>query len=209
MVPATDKGAYGTAGDGSGRLVVFARLAQDNKGVSVITYALILPLFLLLVFGIVQIWEVMSVRQSISLGAYQAVRRLSSDWVQSRGIYDPWKNITAAKWESDSARQARQIIAEQLKGNQLIPPDSMLRVLVVIEPEARANLRQLGWFFTVRAELVVPGLVTFPLLYTGSITFVEQQVGYIEGYTGWIPPPEFPTLVPTPPPTSIPDDAPY
>jgi hypothetical protein len=168
------------------RLIVFARLRRDNKGASVVTYALILPLFILLVFGILEIWKVMSVRQSLHLGSYQAVRALSSGGRQ-------WLPSSAGQWEAKATGHAHAIIDHELKRNTLIPQGYTLRVQVVIEPEARADPTKLGWFFTVRAELTVPGLVTLPLLNVGTLTLVERQVSYIEGLSGsWIPPEEGP-----------------
>jgi len=164
---------------------MFACFHRDKKGASVVTYALVLPLFILLVFGILEIWKVITVRQSLYLGVYQAVRQLSSEG-------RTWRLGSPGQWEQDARVRASGIIDNELKRNTLIPQGYTLRVQVVIEPEARgSDLTQLGWFFTARAELMVPGLVTLPLLNFGTVTLVEQQVSYVEGLSGsWIPPVE-------------------
>ncbi len=41
------------------------------------TYALVLPLFILLVFGTFEIWRIVSIRQSLERGIYRAARHLS------------------------------------------------------------------------------------------------------------------------------------
>jgi len=168
-------------------MTVLARFRQDKKGVSVVTYALVLPLFIVLVFGILEIWKVMAVRQSLYLGVYQAARQLSSEGRK-------WRLGSAGQWEYDATQRAYGIIDRELKRNTLIPSNYTLRVQVFIEPEARgSNLARLGWFFTVRAELGVPGLITLPMLNWGAITLTEQQVSYIEGVSGaWTPPQEGP-----------------
>jgi len=165
---------------------VSARLRRDSKGASVVTYALILPLFIVLVFGILEIWRVMSVRQSLHLGTYQAVRALSSGGRR-------WLPSSAGQWEANATEQAHGIINRELKRNALIPRSYNLRVQVAIEPEARADLTKLGWLFTVRAELTVAGLVTLPPLNVRTLTLTERQVSYIEGISGsWVPPIEGP-----------------
>jgi len=80
---------------------VFGRFCREKRGASVITYALTLPLFVLLVFGILEVWRVMAVRQSLNLGVYQAMRYLSSqgrDWLPS----------SAGAWETIACRTAAQ-----------------------------------------------------------------------------------------------------
>ncbi len=162
--------------------MTWARFRRDRRGASIVTYALILPLFILLVFGILEIWRVVSVRQSLHLGTYQAIRTLSSTGRQ-------WLPTSAGQWQSVAAGQAEGIIDRELKRNGLLPSNYDLQVQVAIDANAPANLSQLGWLFTVRTRLTVDGLVTLPLLNVGALTLNEQQVSYIEGISGdWSPP---------------------
>lgn len=169
---------------------MFGRFCREKRGASIITYALTLPLFVLLVFGILEIWRVMAVRQSLNLGAYQAMRYLSSqgrDWLPS----------SAGAWETIAASTATYTINAELQRNALVPDDSTLQVQVAIEPNAPANLDDLGWFFTVRAELALPDVITVQplsaILPSLPLKLVEEQWSYIEGRTGdWIPPQEGP-----------------
>jgi len=160
-------------------------LRKDNKGASVVTYALVLPLFILLIFGIMELGKVVSVRQSLSLGVYKAMRNLSVNGRQ-------WLPTSAAQWETYATIQAREIVQRELLENKLLPAASTLGVQVAIEPEARGPyMEATGWFFTVYAQLTAPGLIRLPMLDTGSLTFTDRQVSYIEGLTGdWIPPRE-------------------
>jgi len=161
-----------------------ARFFKDKRGASVVTYMFILPLFVLLAFGTFEIFKVMSVRQSLSLGAYKAARHLSA-------FGRTWLTPTspAFSWENAARETATEIIDQELKGNDFLPQTFQLRVQVVIDSQGRASPSRLGWLFTVRAELVVPDLIRLPPLKFGTITLVERQVSYIEGLSGdWIPP---------------------
>ena len=163
---------------------MLARFHRDKRGASIVTYALLLPLFILLVFGILEIWRVMSVRESLHFGTYQAARTLSSGGRK-------WLPAAAEQWEAAAAGQAYGIVDRQLQSNTLLPRGYSLQVQVQIEADARENLRALGWFFTVRAQLTVDGLVTLPWLDVGALTLSERQVSYIEGVSGnWSPPEE-------------------
>lgn len=164
--------------------MAWAHFRRDRRGASLVTYALILPLFILLVFGILEIWRVVSVRQSLHLGTYQAIRALSSTGRQ-------WLPTSTGEWQAAAAGHAQSIIDRELKLNGLLPRNYDLQVRVAIDADAPANLSQLGWLFSVRAQLTVNGLVTLPWLNVGALTLTERQVSYIEGITGnWSPPGE-------------------
>ncbi len=157
---------------------------RREKGASLVTYALILPVFIVVIFGILELWRVMSVRQSLHLGTYQAARVLSTGGRQ-------WLPSSAGRWESLAREHAHGIIDRELRRNTLLPPGYALQVQVAIEPAARADLSRLGWFFTVRAQVTARGLVTLPVLNVGTLTLAERQVSYIEGLSGaWVPPDE-------------------
>jgi hypothetical protein len=168
-------------------LSVLARRLRDSRGVSTVTYALVLPLFILLVFGILEIWRVVAVRQSLYLGTYTAARYLSAE---SRS----WRVSRADQWEPLAAEVARGIVDGELRRNNLIPGGYALTVQATVEPGRRGtDLTHLGWLFTLRVDLSVPGLITLPILNMSTISFVERQVSYVEYLTGqWTPPEEGP-----------------
>lgn len=148
------------------------RLGRDRRGVTTIAYMLILPIFIVLVFGILEIWKVMAVKQSLYLGAYKAARVLSWEG-RSYPSGDVWQ------WEARATERAKGIIHEELGRNALVPQGYTLNVSVSVEAGRRGSTASLGWLFTVRAELTSPGLIS--LLGSGGLTLVERQVSFIEG----------------------------
>jgi hypothetical protein len=163
---------------------MLSRLIRDKRGASAVTYVFILPLFVLLAFGTFEIFKVISVRQSLSLGAYKAARHLSA---YGRTWLAPTSPANA--WENAARQSATEIIDQELEDNDFLPQGYSLRVQVVIDSHGRDNPSRLGWLFTIRAELAVPNLIRLPPLKFGTITLVERQVSYIEGLSGdWIPP---------------------
>jgi hypothetical protein len=126
----------------------------------------------------------MSVRQSLNLGTYKAARALST---QGRN----WLPASAGTWIAVATENANYLIDREVKSNVLLPSGYTLRVQVFVEAGAPANLSQLGWFFTVRSELTVPGLITLPVLNIATVRLADEQVSYIEGISGsWVPPEE-------------------
>jgi len=147
-------------------------LHRDKRGVSVIGTLIALPILIVLVFGILEIWKVMAVKQSLYLGTYKAARQLS--W-----LGPSWLGQNLAGWESRARAVADGIVREELNRNALLPRGYTLSVSVSIEPGARGSMQDLGWLFTVHSEMHAPGLVT--LLGSQALTLAERQVSYIEG----------------------------
>ena len=55
------------------------RFLHDKQGASLVTYVLILPIFLLLVLGAYEVWRLIAVKQSLYLGTYRAARYLAQN----------------------------------------------------------------------------------------------------------------------------------
>jgi hypothetical protein len=151
---------------------MFAGLRRDNRGVSAIATMIAIPVLIVLVFGILEIWKVMAVKQSLYLGTYKAARQLS--W-----LGPSWLGQNPAGWESRATQLAAAIVREELDRNALLPRAYALNVGVSIEAGARGSMQDLGWLFTVRSELQAPGLVS--LLGSHALTLAERQVSFIEG----------------------------
>ncbi len=161
---------------------MLSRLRYDRRGASLVTYVFVLPLFIVLVFGVMELWEVMTVRQSFSLEVYRAARKLSTEG-------RAWNPMDPGRWESIATVQARESIRAGLDDNEMIPAGYTLNVQVTLEPEPDTNPAQLGWFFVLRAEVTVPDLINLPFLDYATLTFAERQTSYIEGVSGlWSPP---------------------
>jgi hypothetical protein len=164
---------------------VLERLRRDCRGVTAIAYMLILPIFIVLVFGVLEIWKVMAVKQSLYLGAYKAARVLSWEG-RSYPSADAWQ------WEARANDRAKGIIAEELNRNALLPQGYTLNVSVSVEAGRRGSTASWGWLFGVRAELISSGLTS--LSGSGGLTLVERQVSFIDGpnadWRPWVDLPE-------------------
>ena len=157
-----------------------AALLRDKKGATIVTYALLLPVFVLLVFGALQVWKVVSIKQSMHLGAYQAVRYLSNE---GRNLpSDP------EEWEKEAEKIARRIVARELaKG--LAGGDANFDIVVHIE---NPELPKCDWLFSVEVWMDLPWSIVIPYLPSRDMTLSERKSSYIECPSGWTPIPEGP-----------------
>ncbi|MFQ5875026.1 MAG: TadE/TadG family type IV pilus assembly protein, partial [Dehalococcoidia bacterium] len=98
-----------------------------QRGSALIQFVLVLPIFLILVFGSFAVWRVISAKQSLASGTYQAARYLS---VEGRYLhYYPDVDDDPDDWED----VARIIIANELKNNSLLYP--FPQPIISFEPE--------------------------------------------------------------------------
>ena len=82
------------------------RLSADQRGATLVTYVLVLPLLILLIFGSFAVWRIIVIRQTLFLGTYKAAWELSwrgRDLEFDEGI---WKGI------------AEPIVRTEVEGNQ-------------------------------------------------------------------------------------------
>jgi hypothetical protein len=171
----------------------------DRKGSTLTQFVLVLPLFLVLLYGSFAVWKVASAKQSLASGTYQAARYLS---VEGRYLDYPW----------DWADAARVVIVRELENNSLLRPPPDLDVTV--EPASRPQcppedaIRN-PWpyldraLFTITAQITLPWPARIPYLDPETITLVEKRTSYIECepiLPGPTPPEPEPTLTPTPVP---------
>ena len=177
---------------------------SDQRGSPLIEFVLVLPLFLILVFGSFAVWKIVSAKQSLASGTYQAARYLS---VEGRYLdYAPDLDDDPDDWQD----AARIIITSELENNSLLRP--LPQPVITIEPPSRPECpRQrcmedryavdclLDALFTVRAEITLPQPVRIPFLGSETITLEEKRTSYIE-----CGPILGPTPTPTPPPTPTP-----
>jgi hypothetical protein len=138
------------------------RFLDDKQGVTLVTYVLVLPLFLLLVLGAYEVWRLLAVKESLYLGTYRAARYLAQNPGDVDGA-EAW-----LRWELDRS----------FAGNS-----------AGLQPLDRTGLTDLrcGDPFTIRAVLDVPWIVDIPYLPLQNIHFVEQHSGRVEcaPYRGW------------------------
>ena len=138
------------------------RFLHDKQGASLVTYVLILPIFLLLVLGAYEVWRLIAVKHSLYLGTYRAARYLAQNPGDVNGT-EAW-----LRWELDRS----------FTGNS-----------AGLQPLDRTGLTGLGCGdpFTIRAVLDVPWTVDIPYLPLQNVRFVEQHSGRVEcaPYRGW------------------------
>ncbi len=152
---------------------------RDQRGaVDLIQFALILPIMILIIFGSYEIWRLVSVKQSLYAGTYQAARYVSLNYLME----GPAVQTTA-----------NAMIVQELANNALLSGDTGLQS-IEYTPEGLAGLRPYQ-FFRIRTTLRLPWPVIIPFLPTRpSITLVEQQTSFIEAG----PTRALPTPTPTP-----------
>jgi hypothetical protein len=179
-----------------------------QRGGALIEFVLVLPLFIILVFGSFAVWKVVSAKQSLASGTYQAARYLS---VEGRFLdYAPDLDDDPDDWQD----AARVIIVRELENNSLLRP--LPQPVITIEsrnppsppkcPERRCTESSravdpclLDALFTVQAEINLPWSVHIPFLDPEPITLAEKRTSYIEcgSILGPTPTPT-PTTTPTP-----------
>lgn len=158
-------------------------LMRDRRGsADLIQFVLILPIFVLIFYGFFEVWRLVSVKQSLHAGTYQAARYLS---------------VNNDRWRYDRA-MAVEIVHRELENNGLLGSDGA-RKLVIYIPSRRPGCYK---FFNVGAELDLPWSVIIPFLPSRNVRLVEQHTGYIECGPTWAP---TPTPMPTPTPTPTPE----
>jgi hypothetical protein len=153
-------------------------LSVDQRGATLVTYALILPLLILLIFGSFAVWRIMVIRQTLFVGTYKSVWELSRQ-ARELGLDDP-----ESWW-----RIADSIIREEVEGNHLIESGYALNVVVTLPLELAcppSYLRPLDdILFTVRANLSLPTPIHIPYLDPLNLTLTEQQTGLVECPREW------------------------
>jgi len=178
----------------------------DQRGSALVEFVLVLPLFLILVFGSFAVWRIVSAKQSLASGTYQAARYLSVE-----GRWSPELDYPEGypeKWE----HAARIIIVRELENNPLLRP--LPEPVITFEPELPVRPRCPrercmedpvpcldDALFTIGAEITLPWTTRIPYLDPGTITLVEKRTSYIECEPIFEP-------TPTPTPTSTPEPLP-
>ncbi len=184
---------------------------RDRKGAyDLIQFALILPVFILLLYGSFELIKLISIRQSLEAGTYQAARYLS---VYHKYYYDETYNREAA----DDTLRAEQLLWDSLLANPYLSDVAPLQLDIryfngagqeIATPvdfpceDIRTALDNPGTsnlIFTVRTRLTVPWQTSLLGLSMGSVTLTSGHTSFVD-CGPWFPPPR-PTPTPTPTPT--------
>ncbi|MBM4429671.1 MAG: pilus assembly protein, partial [Chloroflexi bacterium] len=144
-------------------------LRKDNRGsYELLQFALILPIFVVILYGSFELTKLISIRQSLDAGTYQAARYLS---VYHTSYAHPER---VKPRPGDDTLRALRLIWESLQANSYLTGDPAVRLSVryfnalgqEIRSPADLNCSDMesalarqetnGLIFTVRAELTLP-----------------------------------------------------
>ncbi|MFH1086132.1 MAG: TadE/TadG family type IV pilus assembly protein [Chloroflexota bacterium] len=143
------------------------RLWREQTGAALVEYVLIFPLVLLLFFGSLEIFRLLSVKESLRGGLKEAVVCLSHSKDEP----------TLALYQCDPVERVR----EELKRNPFaVRPTG---VVVYVDggdwfPTIRA--KQYGEVFEARAEVTVPLGYLYPFKGGPTITLAERTVSFVD-----------------------------
>lgn len=160
-------------------------LTKDERGVTVITFALVLPIFILVIFGMFEVWKIMSVRESLCLGMQRAAAYLTREGRYLTNNPVDWED----KAETIIMRGRHEFFVE-LDNNPFVPDNVDIQakdvhVEVHIVDGARPDW-PCEWLFTATVEL--PWTAVIPYIPFGGMMLAEQTTSYIQCTDYEIPP---------------------
>lgn len=169
-----------------------AAFVGDRRGTTVLTYALVFPIFLLLVFGAATVWRVVSIKQSLDVATYTAVRHLSREG-QNLGYANVGK-YDSYVWEQNAHREIDEYVRSQVRRNPFVGEEDDVQITIVPpvdadclwyapQNDARAlnNIR-----FTVTTVLALRSPIQIPFLDRGeepttfTFTLTERHSDHVE-----------------------------
>ncbi len=153
-----------------------------------VVYAVVLPIFLLLIFGSIEVWKIMAVQQSLRMGTYKAARALS--W-QGRHL----------SWPEGAQQMAETIVKDEVARNPLagsaVPHVSVIPPRVpdcsqIYTPGIQFSVNDL--IFHVEGTLGLPS-PRIPFIQPMTVTLSVRHLGVLECPEDWDrreanPPPE-------------------
>ncbi|MGD9001362.1 MAG: pilus assembly protein [Anaerolineae bacterium] len=177
-------------------------------------FVLILPIFVLLLYGSFEVWKIVSVKQSLGAATYQAAR--------CRSVYNECNGVSDI---TDDDFNCERVLLHELADNSFIDwedltgveiryRDELGNVICVVAVDQSLTPYRLGCpqdpaalnrndLFSAEAELFLPWPVLIPGLSSDgsggarSLTLVARHRSYIECGPRWSP---TPTPTPTPAP---------
>jgi len=157
---------------------------RDRRGsIDLIEFVLILPIFILLIYGFFGIWKIVSVKQSLDAGTYQAARCLSVYFHDGR---------------DDARRMCEYVLWTEVKNNSFITEEYLDGLDLDehvkyydgdgygIEKQDLARRIHCNDIFSIKASLPLPWAIFIPGLRSNdpnsipTPTFVITHTSYIE-----------------------------
>jgi len=181
-------------------------LLKDKRGsYELLQFALILPIFVVILYGSFELMKLVSIRQSLDAGTYQAARYLS---VYHTSYAHPER---VKPRTGDDTLRAVRLIWESLQNNSYLAEDPAVRLSVhyynalgqeIGSPadlscsdmeSALEDQEQNGLIFTVRTELTLPWKASVLGISLGTVTLTSSQTSFVD-CGPWVPwPPPTPT----------------
>lgn len=151
-----------------------AALVKDQKGSTLIQFILLLPLFLIVVLGAVEVWKVLAVKQSLHAGTYQATRYIT--------LY----NEPGSNAETDAFNLIRTALLNNGLVADAVQRGEPLNLRVVYydrfgrQVDHGPTILDCDEPFTVRATLSMPWLTIVPWLSSLRVTIGDEHQGHVE-----------------------------
>ena len=169
------------------------RFYQDETGSgSPVEFALLLPLFLILLVGVFQVWEVISVKESLDRGVLQAAEYWSTCLPKSGGASTHCRHAASVLIRRElaynsiirSRAEAGQVEATDLVISYIQQPMEILAggVPIVATPRPGSDPDDWPVFhpFLIQARLAMPWAVQVPFLPPLRIVVRAQHVAFKE-----------------------------
>lgn len=148
-------------------------LLRDRKGTSTITNILLLPLFILVLLGAAQIWQIIATRQSLNVSVYRTASCLSK--YRDIGLCrDLLETSVMDIGLGDNVGPVRYYRYENETDMLLIDESGDI---TTIQNWFRSNC---GEQFAVEASLTFSRDVIIPFLPARRMTFAERRSSYVD-----------------------------
>lgn len=164
-----------------------SRFIQDKRGAgNPIEFILILPLLLLLLFGIYEIWRIVSIKESLDRGLLQAA--------------EYWSTCPPTPSPQPYKYTAEQIVRRELAHNPLIGSQAGVDLTIeYYDAQTGVQIWDPTWLvrpfepFIITARLAVPWEIKLPLLGSRRMIIGSKHVAFKEKPYWVLPPTPTPT----------------
>lgn len=165
-----------------------ATFLRDRRGATVATYAVVLPLFLLIIFGSATLWQVISIKQSMDVATYEAARYLSREGRRIAARALPYYD--ADRWRQIALDEIGPWVEEEIRRNPFVDAGDHIEVDVVppidvdcnpwgavVTNDSRAP-ENIG--FKVIAELTLESPIQVPFMKPFTFSLQESHNDMVE-----------------------------
>jgi hypothetical protein len=161
------------------------QLLKDERGVSTVSYAVILPFFLLLLFGGYYVWQIVAVKQALNHATYMAARAISRSprvdvRYQAPQILGPMMYEMARASILEALRDQEGFVSREFSRRGITNIAPYLTVIVNLEPTNGQPVERQGQtsiLFEVYARLDLPWMIRPPFLPARSLSPSASHIG--------------------------------